>query len=125
MTCVAQYQSDDFIQQNAITDKMFRDNTSLQHVELPGAITSIGNESFAHCMSLSSISMDGVKKIGESAFYGTQIDELTLNSGLTSLAQCSLSGTSKLLYVTMNQSELDGFNDNALRGASLTSIRFT
>lgn len=125
LTCKAQYVDGNVVSKNAITDRMFYSNRSLQLIEIPNEITSIGNSSFSQCNMLNSVKFDDIKSLGQCAFYNTQVSEMTMNNTLISLAKYALSGTAKLVDMTMKQRDFNKFDDNALSGSSITSISFT
>lgn len=56
-------------------------------VDIPGSVTSIGNNVFGRCTSLASTSIpDGVTSIGESTFSGcTSLATVVIGSGVTSI----------------------------------------
>ena len=56
--------------------------SSLESIEIPDNVTSIGEQAFNNCSSLESVVIgSGVKKIGTSAFYGCKVlDEVTFGS---------------------------------------------
>ena len=57
----------------------FSSNTKINKVILPESLTEIGMRAFASCTGLSEINLENVHKIGEVAFEGTSISEVTLS----------------------------------------------
>ena len=60
----------------------FSYNTKINKVILPESLTEIGMRAFASCTGLSEINLENVHKIGEVAFEGTAIAEVTLSDQL-------------------------------------------
>ena len=60
----------------------FSNNTKINKVILPESLTEIGMRAFASCTGLSEINLENVHKIGEVAFEGTSISEVTLSDQL-------------------------------------------
>ncbi|MDE6485032.1 MAG: C10 family peptidase [Duncaniella sp.] len=68
----------------AITPSMFSGCSSLQSVDIPASVTSVGAGAFDGCSSLTTIRLTGVDEVGEGAFNGC--DNLTTITFLNDLA---------------------------------------
>ncbi len=79
----------------------FRGCTSLEKVNIPDTVTTIEEGAFAEDGMLSNISLDHVKKLGDSAFQGTAIPSLTLAKGCVHLGK-EIFKDSALASVTFN-----------------------
>ena len=71
-----------------IDEKAFSGKTTLQSIEIPDCVTSIGNNAFDDCRGLTGelIIPDSVISIGGSAFFQcSKLTSLTIGSGVTSI----------------------------------------
>lgn len=68
----------------AITPNMFSGCESLQSVDIPASVTSVGAGAFDGCSSLTTIRLTGVDEVGEGAFNGC--DNLTTITFLNDVA---------------------------------------
>lgn len=71
----------------SIVDEAFRDCSSLSSITIPEGVTSIGNFAFSECRSLSSITIpEGVTSIGHWAFSECRsLSSITIPEGVTSI----------------------------------------
>ena len=80
----------------SIGNEAFALCSSLTSITLPSGVTSIGNSAFSYCSSLSSITLpNGVTSIGDNAFQGcSSLASINIPNGVTSIgnhafAECS------------------------------------
>lgn len=87
----------------SIGDEAFARCYSLTSITLPDSVTSIDDRAFYGCESLTSITLpDGVTSIGESAFYEcSSLTSITLPDGLTSIGERAFSGCDSLTSITL------------------------
>ena len=93
------------IPQNTVTigRDAFKDCPSLLSFDIPNSVKNIEYGAFWNCSNLSSITLpNSLTYIGDWAFYGTKIHELTIP---TSVEICSLSGMDKLEVLRIEDSE--------------------
>ena len=77
--------------------------TKLAYVEMPAALTTIGNYAFYRDNSLTKADIPaGVTSIGENAFYQSGITEATIPTGVTAIANQAFSYCQKLKTVTLH-----------------------
>lgn len=70
-----------------ITDNMFSGCSSLQAVDIPASVVSVGDGAFKDCKSLESIKLTGISNIGDGAFSGCEnLTTITLLTDHTSSA---------------------------------------
>ena len=88
------------------------------------SVTSIGDEAFMLCRSLTSINIpEGVTSIGEDAFYGcSSLTSITIPEGVTSIGEDAFYGCRSLTAITI-PSSVTSIGDDAFREcSSLTAI---
>ena len=82
----------------SIGDETFRDCTSLTSVTIPNSVTSIENHAFNWCSSLTSVTIgNSVESIGEYAFYNcSSLTSITIPNSVESIGNSAFSGCSRL-----------------------------
>ena len=88
-----------------IGNEAFDGCSSLSSITLPTGVTSIGERAFRSCSSLSSITLPtGVTSIGNRAFYGcSSLSSITLPASLTSIGDFAFISCSSLKTVYVNR----------------------
>ena len=89
-----------------IASNAFRNYTSLQSVNLPFNLTSVGDAAFYGCSSLNSLDIpQGVNYLGNFVFAECySLKELTLPEGLTSIPENSFQNCSSLEWISLPSS---------------------
>ena len=87
----------------SIGDNAFKGCTSLSEITIPEGVTSIGDSAFSGCSSLAQITIPkGVTSIGGSAFSGcTSLSEITIPKGVTSIGDWAFQGCTSLSEITI------------------------
>ena len=108
----------------SIDDETFYGCSSLTSVNIPNSVTSIGERAFYDCSSLTSITIpNSVTSIGYSAFYGcSSLTSVTIPDGVTSIDSSTFSGCSNLTSVTIPNSVTIIGRDAFSGCSSLTSV---
>ena len=88
---------------STIGNEAFRDCTSLSSITLPEGVTSIGDKAFINCTSLSSITLpEGVTSIGEAAFAEcSSLSSIDLPDSLTSIRDLTFYRCFQLSSITL------------------------
>ena len=92
---------------------------------IPSSVTSIGNEAFSMCYSLTSINIpSSVTSIGEGAFVDcTSLTSINIPSSVKSIGREAFAGCSSLTSITI-PSSVKSIGDGAFRGCSnLTQLQ--
>ena len=108
----------------AINHEVFRNQTTLQTIDLPDTLTQIGREVFKGCTALKSIVIpNGVTTMGISTFEGcTGMTDATLGKSLITLPKNAFSGCTSLSGVNFGRGVLI-LNDSSFAGCTaLTSV---
>ncbi len=87
----------------SIGENLFQGCSSLTSITIPPSVTSIGNRAFYYCSSLTSITIpNGVTRIGEAAFHGcSSLTSITIPSSVTSIGEAAFSRCSNLTSITI------------------------
>ena len=88
----------------SIGNNLFRHCTSLSSVTIPNSVTSIGNNAFDNCTSLSSVTIpNSVTSIGDSAFsYCSKLINVTIPNSVTSISTYAFNNCKGLSSITVN-----------------------
>ena len=86
-----------------ISDCAFSDCISLESIEIPNSVTSIGKMAFVGCTSLESIEIpNSVTSIGESAFFGcTSLESIEIPNSVTSIGDSAFRACRSLVSITI------------------------
>jgi len=87
----------------SLADEAFYGCASLTNIVLPNGLTGIGNEGFLNCSSLVAITLPGsLTNLGYSAFFScTNLASVVISNGLTAIADQTFSGCSHLASLTL------------------------
>lgn len=87
----------------SIGNDAFAECISLTSITLPSGVTSIGNYAFYHCSSLSSITLpNGVTSIGDNAFQGcSSLASINIPNGVTSIGNSAFAECSSLTDIIL------------------------
>ena len=90
----------------SIGEEAFRDCTSLTSVTIPSSVTSIGRYAFYYCTSLTSVTIgNSVTSIGDLAFYNcTSLTNITIPNSVTSIGDSAFENCTSLTSVTIPDS---------------------
>ena len=90
----------------SIGNQAFYGCDSLTSIAIPDSVTSIGGEAFVNCTSLTSITIgDGVTSIQIGAFRGcTSLPNITIPDSVTSIANFAFNGCTNLTSITIPSS---------------------
>ena len=108
----------------SIGDEAFLYCRSLTSITIPNSVTSIGDEAFSYCSSLTSITIpNSVTSIGSSAFsYCSSLTSVTIGESVTSIGERAFQDCRSLTSITIPNS-VTSIGDKAFQDCrSLTSI---
>ena len=103
---------------------LIRAGFGLEKYDIPSWVTSIGNDAFRDCISLSSINIpSSVTSIGYAAFYGCiSLPSINIPSSVTSIGWSAFTGCSSLTSISI-PSSVTSIGQSAFSGCgSLSSI---
>ena len=108
----------------SIGDDAFYDCKSLTSVTIPNSVTSIGDYAFIHCSSLTSVTLgNSVTSIGKEAFRDcSSLTSITIPNSVTSIGNGAFMWCSGLTSVTLGNSVTSIEADAFYRCENLTSI---
>ena len=109
---------------SSIDDETFYGCSSLTSVIIPNSVTNIGGKAFYGCSSLTSVNIpDSVTSIGSSAFYGcSSLTSVNIPDSVTNIGSSAFYGCSSLTSVTIPNG-VTSIGDYTFYGcSSLTSI---
>ena len=91
----------------SIGNEAFRGCSSLTSITIPDSVTSIGDSAFAYCTSLTSVTIpDSVTEIGGSAFSNCDsLTSVTIGNGVTSIGNSAFTRCNKLTSVDITDIE--------------------
>ena len=91
----------------SIGDNAFYGCSSLTSIEIPSSVTSIGNGAFSRCSSLTSIEIpEGVTSIRNGAFSGcSSLTSIDIPNSVTSIGASAFSSCSKLTTINYHGTE--------------------
>ena len=104
----------------SIGDEAFRGCSSLTSVTIPNSVTSIGNSAFDGCSSLTSVTIpNSVTSIGSQAFYGCRsLTSITIPNSVTSIGENVFTGCRFTRNNFINNSSLNA-EENKYWGATI------
>ncbi len=108
----------------SIGDDAFYECYSLTSITIPNSVTSIGKQAFQYCSSLASITIpNSVTNIGNNAFAGcSSLTSITIPNSVTSIGDYAFGGCSSLTSITIPNS-VTSIGDGAFaRCSSLASV---
>ena len=90
----------------SIGNQAFNACSSLTSVTIPNSVTTIGDFAFSLCRKLKSVTIpDSVTTIGENAFwYCERLTSITIPNGVTSIGSSAFKSCSRLTSVTIGDS---------------------
>jgi hypothetical protein len=86
-----------------IGDNAF-EGSSIENVTIPGSVTTIGDEAFYGCESLTSLMLeDGVKTIGWGAFTGCCLESVTIPGSVMTIGEYAFAGCERLTSLILEE----------------------
>lgn len=111
-----------------IETEAFAECGSLQNINLPKGVTSIGEYAFYYCVNLTNIELyKGLTAIGESAFANCNLKSITLPEGITTVPlNCfAASGVKHIeLPSSLTKIEEGAFAGSAIDSISLPAVKY-
>ncbi|MEG2380092.1 MAG: leucine-rich repeat domain-containing protein, partial [Oscillospiraceae bacterium] len=106
-----------------ISYSMFYGCGSLTNITIPSSVTTVGESAFVECYALKTVSINGAKNIGNSAFeYCNNLTNVTLPNNLVNIGNSAFSGCENLTDITIPNT-VTTIEDNAFnKCSSLTNI---
>lgn len=90
---------------NTIYSQTFSYCTALTNVALPETIQSLGTGCFAECWQLTDFSSTAISQVPYSTFWNCyQLQNVTLNEGVTTVYRCAFFNCNKLSAITLPES---------------------
>lgn len=109
---------------NSIPMNAFENCTALKTIDLSN-ITIIESEAFSGCSSLEDVKFDSIIKIGNSAFYNTNIKNLSFGKSLSEVEWWAFMNCQNLTSVDLSSSNLLTLNSSTFSSCKkLESINF-
>ena len=108
----------------SIGNEAFDGCSTLTSIVIPNSVTSIGNEAFASCSSLTSIVIpNSVTSIGSDAFFGcSSLTAITIPNSVTRIGDDTFSSCSSLISITIPNGVTSIGSDAFFGCSSLTAI---
>ncbi|MDB4775165.1 leucine-rich repeat protein [Akkermansiaceae bacterium] len=108
----------------SIGDEAFRNCTSLTSITIPDGVTSIGEKAFEICRNLTSFTIpDSVTSVGDFAFRNcTSLTSITIPDGVTSIGEFAFRNCTSLTNITIPNSVTSIRVSTFSQCTSLTSI---
>lgn len=98
-------------------------NCNLTSVSLPNSLTRIGRYAFAGCGGLTDFTIpNGVKEIGDAAFYNSSITSLSIPSSVTTIEESAFRDCYNLNSIYIN--DLEAWCKISFKGHSFTNAPF-
>ena len=107
-----------------IGDEAFKGCTSLSSITIPNSVTSIGSDAFKGCSALTNVTIpSGITSIEGGAFAGcSSLSSITIPNSVTSIGYDAFSGCTSLSSITIPNS-VTSIGSDAFKGCtSLSSI---
>ena len=111
-----------------IGDAAFSSCAKLSNAVLTGVSAEIGSNVFAYDLSLSSVTLTGMKNIGVNMFYQTGLTSVTIPDSVTSIGDAAFSDCAKLSNAVLTgvSAEIGSnvfYNDLSLSSVTLTGMK--
>lgn len=103
-----------------LPDSAFK-QTTIQSVQLPKVLQTIGNQSFAECVYLNGVNLNNVQIIGQSAFTGcSSLISVTIPCTVTRIKQYGFADCTSLVNLGFEDINVDSiiFDDGVFNGCS-------